>query len=65
MLEAFYIDSHYQKLFDNIEDKKEYDKIYDEFSGKIDALEKKLYTNTDFDVWLLLCKYLIEKINKR
>ena len=65
LLEAFYIDSHYQKLFDNIEDKKEYDKIYDEFSGKIDALEKKLYTNTDFDVWLLLCKYLIEKINKR
>ena len=65
LLEAFCIDLHYQKQFDNIEDKKEFEKIYDEFSGKIDALEKKLYLNTDFDVWSLLYKYLIEQINRR
>lgn len=64
LTEAFYIDSNYQKIFENIEDKKEFDKIYDEFSDKIDALEKKLYMNTDFDVWSLLYKYLMEQINR-
>lgn len=63
LIEALYIDSHYQKFFDNIKDKNEFDKIYDEFNDKIDALEKKLYMNTDFDVWSLLYKYLIEQIS--
>ncbi len=64
LTEAFCIDSHYQKIFDNIEDKNEFEKIYDEFSDRIDALEKKLYMNTDFDVWSLLYKYLMEQINR-
>ena len=64
LLVLFYIDSNYQKIFEKEEDKKEFDKIYDEFSDKIDALEKKLYMNTDFDVWSLLYKYLMEQINR-
>lgn len=64
LTEAFYIDLYYQKFFDNTEDKNEFDKIYDEFSEKIDALERNLYLNTDFDVWSLLYKYLDVQIKK-
>jgi len=64
LTEAFHIDLHYQKIFDSIEEKKEFGKIYDEFSDKIDALEKKLYINTDYDVWSLLYKYLMVQINR-
>ncbi len=64
LAEAFYIDSYYQQIFDNTEDKNEFDKIYDEFSERIDALEKNLYLNTDFDVWSLLYKYLDAQIKK-
>lgn len=64
LTDALYIDSYYQKIFDNTEDKNEFDKIYDEFSEKIDVLENKLYLNTDFDVWSLLYKYLDEQIKK-
>ena len=58
------LDTHYQKLLGSAKDDDEWDKIYDEFREKIDALEKKLYLNTDFDMWALLYKYLDEQISK-
>lgn len=62
--EAGEIDSYYQKLFDNADNKDEQNKIYDEFSGKLDQLEQELYLNTDFNMWELLCAYLDKKISE-
>lgn len=64
LTEAGHIDSYYQKIIDSTKDKNEYNKIYNEFSEKIDELEKKLYLNTDFDMWDLLYKYIDEQIDK-
>lgn len=64
LTEAGRLDSYYQKILDSTEDENEYDKIYDEFSEKIDELEKKLYLNTEFDMWALLYKYIDEQIGK-
>ncbi|MDE5582959.1 MAG: DMP19 family protein [Ruminococcus sp.] len=64
LTEAGRLDSYYQKILDSTEDENESDKIYDEFSEKIDELEKKLYLNTEFDMWALLYKYIDEHIGK-
>ena len=64
LTEAIRLDSYYQKILDSIEDENESDKIYDEFSEKIDELEKKLYLNTEFDMWTLLYEYIDEQIDK-
>ena len=62
--EALSIDSYYQKIFENAENKSDYDRAYDEFSEKIDALEKKLYLNMDYDIWSLIYTYLDSQIKK-
>ncbi len=64
LTEASHLDSHYQKLLDSTEDENECDKIYDEFCEKIADLGKKLYLNTDFNLWTLLYEYLDEQIRK-
>ena len=62
--EAGEIDAYYQKLIDNADNKDERNKIYDEFSGKLDQLEQELYLNTVFNMWELLYAYLDKKISE-
>ena len=47
LIEAGRLDSYYQKLLDCKEDKNEFDRIYEEFSDKLDELEED-YTNEEF-----------------
>lgn len=60
--EAGQIDSYYQGHLDSAKGTHKWNKIYDEFSEKLDRLEKRLYTNTDFDIWTLLYNYIEEQI---
>ena len=58
------IDSEYQKLLDNTDNKDKRNKLYDEFSEKLDLLEQKLYLHTDFPIWEMLYAYLDDEIKK-
>lgn len=58
--EALQVDLQYTKLLDSAEDTDEADRLYEEFSDKIDELEQRLYLTTDFDMWSLLYRYLDE-----
>ena len=64
LIEAGRLDSYYQKLLDCKEDRNEFDRIFDEFSDKLDELEEELYLNTEFDMWTLLYNYIHEQIGK-
>lgn len=63
--EALCLDSHYTNLLNDIDNEEESNIIYDEFCDKLDELEKKLYLNTDFDMWTLLYEYLEKHIRKQ
>lgn len=60
--EALRLDLYYQRNLDSTEDENKSDEIYDEFSEKLEDLEKVLYLNTDFNMWALLYKYIDEQI---
>ena len=62
--EALRLDTYYQKLLGIAEDENERSKIYDEFIEKLDGSEKRLYLNTEFDMWALLYRYIDENIGK-
>ena len=64
LAEALRLDSYYQRMLDSTEDENKSDEIYDEFSEKLDDLEKDLYLFTEFDMWTLLHKYIDEQIRK-
>ena len=44
--------------------KDERNKLYDEFSEKLDLLEQNLYLHTDSPMWELLYAYLDDEIKK-
>ncbi len=58
------IDSDIVKRFKLQDNKDERNKLYDEFSEKIDLLEQKLYLHTDFPMWEMLYAYLDDEIKK-
>ncbi|MBR1738623.1 MAG: hypothetical protein IJ736_16735 [Firmicutes bacterium] len=67
LTEASKLDIHYQNLLNsakNKNDKNEFDKIYYEFSEKIDELGNKIYINKNFDIWNLLYRYLDKQISE-
>ena len=63
--EAFRLDVYYTELMERVSSDDESETVYDAFCGRIDALEKELYLNSDFDMWALLYAYLERHIRQQ
>lgn len=63
--EAFRLDAHYTELLESVSSEEESETVYDAFCERIDALEKELYLNSDFDMWALLYAYLERHIRQQ
>ena len=64
LAEALRLDAQYQEMSDNAADAAEADRLYNELSGKLGALEPGLYLKTDADMWGMLYRYLGENLQK-
>lgn len=55
----------YTEQIESIDEDDESDAVYDVFCDKIAELEKGLYLNTNYDMWVLLYEYVESHIKQQ